>query len=228
VDAERWKQAKAIVLALLELESRARGERLAELCDGDPELRREVQSLLDAGDEAAGFLSSPAFFDTVTLSTGEMAEALPVGSKIGPYQVVREIGSGGMGVVYLAVRQDEIRKQVAVKVVKPGMDTAFVLQRFRNERRISAAFSHPNIIMLFDGGSTPDGHPYFATEYVEGEPIDAYCVSRSLSTSRRLELLQRFVPRSITLIRIWSCTAISNRPIFWLPVRAFPNCSILE
>src|SRR5215813_4069565 len=102
--------------------------------------------------------------------------------RLGNYQIVKEIGRGGMGSVYLAERADEqYQKRVAIKLIKRGMDTDSVLRHFRNERQILAGFDHPNIARLFDGGTTENGLPYFVMEFVEGLPIDEYCNQHSLS-----------------------------------------------
>jgi eukaryotic-like serine/threonine-protein kinase len=114
------------------------------------------------------------------------------GVRIGPYRLVRELGRGGMGTVYLAVRSDDaFQKRVALKVLKRGMDSDAIVRRFRNERQILASLNHPFISGLLDGGTTPDGLPYFAMEFVEGEPIDAYCESRRLDTTARLEMFRK-------------------------------------
>lgn len=116
----------------------------------------------------------------------------PVGPRIGPYTLIREIGSGGMGTVFLAVRNDDaFRKRVALKVLKRGMDTDSIVGRFRNERQILASLQHPFIANLLDGGTTPDGLPYFAMEYVEGQRIVDYCESRGLDTTTRIELFRK-------------------------------------
>ena len=120
--------------------------------------------------------------DDVTRSIGvtELA-GIP---RIGPYRVIRELGRGGMGTVYLAVRADgEVQKRVAVKVLKRGTDTDAIVRRFRRERQILASLEHPYIATLLDGGSTPDGLPYLAMEYVEGQTIVEYCEVRTLDTS---------------------------------------------
>src|SRR5262245_21462455 len=110
---------------------------------------------------------------------------------IGPYRILREIGRGGMGAVYLGTRADEeFKHQVAIKVVRNELDSAFVVQRFRSERQIMAGLNHPNIARLLDGGSTREGLPYFGMEYVDGQPIKDYCDSRRLSTSERLKLFR--------------------------------------
>ena len=190
MDAPKYQRVKEIVASLIDLEPAVRARQLTRLCEGDEELRREAESLLAANDEADDFLEEPAYA-RANMPAGIPGDAsAPEGWRIGPYCVVREIGSGGMGVVYEAVRDDEFRKRVAIKVVKPGMDTAFILRRFHTERRICATLSHPNIAMLLDGGATADRLPYFAMEYVEGEPIDSYCNRLSLSVRQRLELFR--------------------------------------
>ena len=108
-----------------------------------------------------------------------------------PYRLIREIGHGGMGTVYLSVRDDDaFQKRVAIKVLKRGMDTDSIVRRFRHERQILASLEHPFIASLLDGGSTPDGRPYFAMEYVEGQPIVDYCDTHRLDTAARLELFR--------------------------------------
>ena len=107
------------------------------------------------------------------------------------YRIIREIGRGGMGAVFLAERaDDQYQKQVALKLIKRGMDTDSVLRHFRNERQILAGFDHPNIARLLDGGTTDDGLPYFVMEYVEGLPIDEYCNAHALSVPARLQLFR--------------------------------------
>ena len=111
--------------------------------------------------------------------------------RIGPYRLVRRIGRGGMGTVYLAIRDDEaFQRRVAVKVLKRGMDSDAIVRRFRTERQILAGLSHPNIAALLDGGTTPDGLPYLAMEYIEGQPIGDFCESGHLDTSARLRLFR--------------------------------------
>jgi serine/threonine protein kinase/predicted negative regulator of RcsB-dependent stress response len=114
------------------------------------------------------------------------------GRHIGPYQVVRELGHGGMGAVYLAVRaDDQFKQQVAIKLIKRGMDTDFIISRFRHERQILASFHHPYIAGLLDGGSTEDGLPYFVMEYIEGHPINTYCENHRLAITERLKLFRQ-------------------------------------
>ncbi|MBS1824479.1 MAG: protein kinase [Acidobacteria bacterium] len=192
MDQQRYQQVKEIVALLLTADYNERTTRLADLCGSDQELRREVESLLEASDEAgAGFLQDPAYAATIMQSGSTSAPPAALeGQRIGPYRILREIGSGGMGVVYEAVREDEFRKKVAIKVVKPGMNTAQIMDRFYSERRISATLNHPNITMLLDGGATADQRPYFAMEYVDGAPIDVYCREKSLTLRQRLELFR--------------------------------------
>jgi serine/threonine protein kinase/tetratricopeptide (TPR) repeat protein len=114
------------------------------------------------------------------------------GVRVGPYRLVRELGRGGMGTVYLAVRSDdEFQKRVAVKVLRRGMDTDAIIRRFRHERQILASLQHPYIATLLDGGTTDAGLPYFAMEYVEGQTISSYCDARNLNTSARLDLFRK-------------------------------------
>jgi non-specific serine/threonine protein kinase/serine/threonine-protein kinase len=131
-----------------------------------------------------------SFADEDITRTGHAPDL--VGPRIGPFTLIREIGSGGMGTVHLAVRSaDEFRQRVAIKVLKRGMDTHAIIRRFRNERQILASLQHPHIASLLDGGTTSDGLPYFAMEYVEGHRIVEYCDSRNLDTNARLELFRK-------------------------------------
>jgi tetratricopeptide (TPR) repeat protein len=127
----------------------------------------------------------------LTRTTTQPVEGLE-GSRVGPYRIVREQGRGGMGTVYLAVRaDDEFQKRVALKVLRRGIDTEAIVERFRHERQILARLEHPFISALLDGGTTPDGRPYFAMEFVDGRPIDEYCDARQLDTTARLDLFRR-------------------------------------
>ena len=129
--------------------------------------------------------------DARTTVTPEVLPDVSQDGRLGPYRLIREIGHGGMGTVYLGVRDDDaFQKRVAIKVLKRGMDTDSIVRRFRHERQILASLEHPNIARLLDGGSTPDGRPYFAMEYVEGQPIVDYCDTHRLDTAARLELFR--------------------------------------
>jgi eukaryotic-like serine/threonine-protein kinase len=190
VTPERWKQVEAVFEQALELPAEARQDFFHKMCNGDEELRREVDSLLQAHARAGNFIDKRSlFFSGESLEENDAAVA--AGQLIGSYRIVREIGRGGMGAVYLAERADEqYEKRVAIKVIKRGMDTDSVLRHFRNERQILASFDHPNIARLFDGGTTEDGLPYFVMEYVEGVPIDKYCHAHRVSITERLKLFR--------------------------------------
>jgi serine/threonine-protein kinase len=159
-----------------------RGEREAFLDAAcrDPDLRAEVASLLAADAEADGFLEIPLDLDCAS------------DPRIGPYRLLRKLGEGETSSVYLAVRDDDqYHQQVAIKLIRPGMDSRQILARFHQERQILASLSHPHIARLLDGGSTRAGQPYFVMEYVDGEPLDVHCEQRGLSLARRLELFGR-------------------------------------
>ena len=190
VTPERWKQIEAVFEQTLELAPDQRSAFLQNSCDGDKELRREVESLLESHARAGSFIDQHSLFFSQDLAEEE-PPSIQSGQLIGPYRVVHEIGRGGMGAVYLAERADrQYQKQVAIKLIKRGMDTDAVLRHFRNERQILASFDHPNIARLFDAGTTEDGLPYFVMEYVEGVPIDRYCNERALAIRERLELFR--------------------------------------
>jgi TolB-like protein/Tfp pilus assembly protein PilF len=190
VTPERWNEIEGIFERALELPTNERTEFLRESCNDDEELRREVESLLESHASAGTFIDEPCFF-IVDEDLKDDERDVPVGQLIGAYRIVREIGRGGMGAVYLAERADEqYHKQVAIKLIKRGMDTDSVLRHFRNERQILASFDHPNIGRLFDGGTANDGLPYFVMEYIEGLPIDEYCAAHDLSVIERLKLFR--------------------------------------
>jgi eukaryotic-like serine/threonine-protein kinase len=137
-------------------------------------LQREVESLLASHEQAGSFIEAPAFEEAAQLLADEPDNAI-IRRQIGPYQVIHAIGHGGMGAVYLAARaDDQYQKQVAIKLVKRGIDTGFIIRRFRTKRQILANLDHPNIAKLLDGGTTEDGLPYVVMDYVEGVPIDEY------------------------------------------------------
>src|SRR5271155_4556062 len=183
---EKWEQVKELFAPALEREPGERSGFLRQACAGDDRLRAEIESLL------VSFAGAPIFFEDCPAADllREQWQAI-AGKKIGAYRIVREIGRGGMAVVYLGDRDDQnYRKQVAIKMVKPGIDTEQVLQRFRNERQTLAALDHSNIVKLLDGGSSEDGSPYLVMEYVEGLPIDQYCDLNQLSIDDRLRLFR--------------------------------------
>jgi serine/threonine protein kinase len=180
--AERWAQVRALLESALEHETSSRAEFLKEACGADRELLSETQTLLRALDSAPSYLNQPVA--GLTLSQDPM-----VGASVGPWKLLRHIGTGGFASVYAAARNDqEFRKVVAIKVIKRGMDSDDILRRFRTERQILAGLDHPNITRLLDGGSTDSGVPYLAMEYVEGTPVTQYADVNRLSVTERLKL----------------------------------------
>ena len=152
------------------------GERKAYLddaCAGRPELRTQVESLLKAHGDAGSFLDGPAFDGQRTSPMEPIAER--PGTTIGPYKLLEQIGEGGFGVVFMAEQEQPIRRRVAVKVIKPGMDTRQVIARFEAERQALALMDHPNIARVLDAGATDSGRPYFVMELVRGVPITEFC-----------------------------------------------------
>lgn len=160
---------------------------LRHACADDPGLAAEVGRLLESHARGEGMMDRPALDGERDWM--EPAESPLVGRRFGAYRIEREIGRGGMGAVYLAERADGAYAQrAAIKLVKRGMDTDLVLGRFHAERQILASLEHPNIARLLDGGTMPDGGPYFVMEYIAGLPLDAYAVTHRLSIDERLEL----------------------------------------
>jgi serine/threonine protein kinase len=183
---EEWASVKDVFEEAL---GRAESERAAFVrakAGGDAAVAREVLSLLEAHAAAGEFLGSP----TATRADPD-APGPPLPKRVGPYEVLREVESGGMGTVYLAEQVGPgFRRPVAVKVIRHGFSSALFVRRFQNERRILAGLSHPNIAALLDGGTTEDGLPYFAMEYVAGTPLTEYCDARRSSTAQRLILFR--------------------------------------
>jgi serine/threonine protein kinase/tetratricopeptide (TPR) repeat protein len=186
MNSDRFQRCEELFHAAAALSDQEREAFLQRSCAADPQLRGEVERLLSAHARAGDFISSPAI-----AAAGDWSgiDESWVGRLVGPYRVVREIGRGGMGAVYLGERADgQYQQRVALKVIKRGMDTEQVLARFRAERQILASLDHQNIARLLDGGSTDQGVPFFAMEYIEGEPIDAWATRRELSVEDRLRL----------------------------------------
>lgn len=189
--AERWRQIREVLEAALALEGPERFSHLDKACARDAELRREVESLLQCHQQAGSqFLRAPAV-DLIDLASPDEVPAPRVGRRLGVYQIMEEIAHGGMGEVYRAKRIDgQYEKEVAVKLVRVGLASSFLLDRFRHERQILAGLDHPNIALLLDGGTTEDGMPYLVMELVRGTPIDQYCDAHRLSITKRLELFR--------------------------------------
>ena len=193
---ERWQHIEEIFHEALELEADERSKFISEKTGKDTELRSEVEKLLSQFDEASSFIEQPLYDsaknNVLSALLDDVDEDPMVGTVLGNYRIEREVGRGGMGAVYEAYRADgEFRLRVALKVVKRGIDTDFVLRRFRNERQILAALDHPFITRLIDGGTTPDGRPYFVMEYIDGQTLYRYCDKKRLSINERLELFCR-------------------------------------
>jgi serine/threonine protein kinase len=162
---------------------------LARSCGEDEGLRRRLYRLIEAHFQAGSFLESPPAPPTDLIAPTSPIEA--PGTFIGPYKLLQQIGEGGMGVVYMAEQEQPVRRRVALKVIKPGMDTAQVVARFEAERQALALMDHPNIARVLDAGATESGRPYFVMELVNGIPITEYCDQARLTPRARLEL---FVP----------------------------------
>ena len=187
--AQQWQQIREVLNSTVSLPAEERSAYLDQVCGSDHELRSEVESLLEAHDDAGSvFLNTPAA-DVKNLLTDPSQRSNWIGRRIGVYQIEAEIGHGGMGEVYRAVRADgQFKKNVAIKMVRGGYDTAAVLERFLHERQILASLDHPNIARLYDGGTTDDGIPYLVMELIEGTPIDSYCEQHELPINERLKL----------------------------------------
>jgi len=180
-----WERVESLFLRVADLPEEQRADYLDTVCAGDMALRQEVLSLLAADTMTGAGIASlvegtaSSLFDKEDLS----------GERIGPWKVERELGRGGMGAVYLATRADgQYEKEVAIKLIRRGMDTDHVLGRFRHERQILAHLEHPWIARLLDGGSTAEGRPYFVMEYVAGQPLDVWCREAKPTVRERCEL----------------------------------------
>src|SRR5262249_22532290 len=149
-------------------------------------LRQQVEALLRAQGAAGSFLEPPAPSQVDTVD--EQPVSTSPGTVIGPYKLLEQIGEGGFGVVFLAEQTQPVRRKVALKVLKPGMDTRQVVARFEAERQALAIMDHPHIARVFDGGATPSGRPYFVMELVKGVPITEFCDQNHLTPRQRLDL----------------------------------------
>lgn len=190
MDAERWRSIEKIFDEALRQDPEARRDFLSRACGGDAEILQEIEQLLahHVAAETRNFLNAGARPRTEPSSP----EDPYIGKVLGPYSIRRRVASGGMGNVYLAVRETDFRQQVAIKVLRRGMDSEDILRRFRNEIQVLAALSkHGNIAALLDAGTTDDGLPFFVMEYVDGAPLDAYCDQHKLSIRERIELFGR-------------------------------------
>ena len=187
---------KSIFLAASEKPAAERAAFLDEATGGDTVLRQRVEALLKAHDNQDSFLNKVVadFGATVDLSPAEPPLAERPGTVIGPYKLLQQIGEGGMGVVFMAEQTEPIQRTVALKIIKPGMDTRQVIARFEAERQALAMMDHPNIARVLDAGTTDTGRPYFVMELVKGVPITEYCDEQHLSLRERLELFMPGLP----------------------------------
>jgi non-specific serine/threonine protein kinase/serine/threonine-protein kinase len=211
--SERWRRISALFEEAIQLPAPQRAAFLDAACGSDPELKAEVVRLLQSAEQAEGFLEQPLFSQAGPLlrqaferiqatptdpSPGNPTEASTLTASssatadlIGPYGLVRKLGEGGMGEVWLAEQTEPVRRQVALKLIKAGMDMKQVIARFEAERQALALMDHPAIAKVYEAGQTPRGFPYFAMELVAGEPITAYCDRHRLGMSERLDLFER-------------------------------------
>ncbi len=184
MDPAHWQKLKSIVADALEVPPDERSAFLLGACEGDATLRAGAESILaQSGDRVESFA------DDLTSTLSAAAHGSHRGARLGSYEIIREIGRGGMGAVYLARRADAaFEKEVAIKLLKRGTDTDEVLRRFQSERQILARLEHPNIARLLDAGTTDDGLPYFVMEYIVGAWVTDYCAAQNLSIPARLDL----------------------------------------
>src|SRR5687767_2939476 len=185
---DRWRRASSIVDAALDLTGGERERLVRERCGDDAALEAEVRRWLAAADEPAPLFDMPPT-PPRTLGGGALRPGTSAddGARVGPWRVVRFVGAGGMGEVYEAERDDgAFTRRVALKVVRAVPERALLVRRFHRERQILAALDHPGIARLLDGGVTDGGAPYYAMEFVEGEPIDEYCDRYRLGVAARV------------------------------------------
>ncbi len=188
-------RVESVYFEVVALAPKDRDEAIVRLAAGDDALAREVRSLMESAAQLGSFLGQPALgkqFDQLDNDSRKLEPAdTLVGTTLGSYTIQSKVASGGMGTVYAAARSDgQFEQRVAVKVVKRGMDSEEILRRFKTERETLAALDHPNIARLIDGGMTPDGRPFVVMEFVEGQPLDAYCDSKGLGLRERLRLFR--------------------------------------
>jgi len=193
------KNLDAIYFAARELPSADRAAYLTQACAGNHELRARVEQMLSVSAEAEAFIPDPPEDElperqpastpvkTMKLDLNNAPDEV-IGQRIGRYKILERVGEGGCGVVYVAEQTEPVRRRVALKVIKLGMDTKQVVARFEAERQALAMMDHPNIAKVFDGGSTETGRPYFIMELVRGIRFTDYCDQASLPTKERLDL----------------------------------------
>lgn len=177
----------AVFTEALQLPASERAAFLERACGGDSELRRKVEALLKGHDRVGDFLEHSPHETSTHATTGASVGEKP-GDRVGRYKLLQQIGEGGCGIVFMAEQEEPVHRRVALKIIKPGMDTKSVIARFEAERQALALMDHPNIAKIFDAGATESGRPYFVMELVRGIKITDYCDQHSLSTRERLKL----------------------------------------
>jgi hypothetical protein len=184
-ESDKWERVQQIFLAVADLNGTERAAVLERMCEGDAGLRGEVESLLEAEVNGAAHMHTAIQTEAAAMVDASGRE----GRRVGAYRLIREIGRGGMGTVYLAMRADgQYESEAAIKLVRPGLDIDFIFRRFRHERQILANMQHPNIARLLDAGTTNDQLPYLVMEYVKGSWITNYAEEHKLSVEQRLRL----------------------------------------
>lgn len=184
-----WGRVKSIFEEVVERPSELQESLLSELCGGDACLRSDVERLLTAHGRAGAFLESPPTLGDAHLKPSEADVGPRIGDRIGPYSLVEVLGEGGFGTVFRAEQEAPIRRTVALKLLKPGMDTREVVRRFKAERQALALMDHPNIATALDAGATVAGRPYFVMELVQGAPLTEFCDQQRLGLTERLDLM---------------------------------------
>src|SRR2546430_2578190 len=164
-----------------------RGDFLDRACAGDEDLRHKIEALLKSNDRVGAFLDEPPSAIIEEGRAKANAGEKP-GDRVDRYKLLEQIGEGGCGVVFMAEQKEPVRRRVALKIIKPGMDTKSVIARFEAERQALAMMDHPNIAKILDGGVTETGRPYFVMDLVQGLPIIQFCDEAKLSTRQRLDL----------------------------------------
>ena len=184
------RSLKQLFLDALAVPPAERAAWLSQECAHDAVLRQQVELMLAANDAPQSLLDrvAPPAVSRGAMTESYVAEPILPGTAIGPYKLLEQIGEGGFGVVYMAEQTQPVRRKVALKVLKPGMDTRQVVARFEAERQALAIMDHPNIARVFDGGATPSGRPYFVMELVKGVPITEFCDQTGMALRERLEL----------------------------------------
>ena len=188
--ASQWDDAaNDIFLDAAEIhDEKERARFLDQECGPDAALRRKVESLLAVSEGVDGFLQQPVEHSNANQPTAMHINGRPLAESVGNYKLLQKIGEGGFGVVYMAEQKEPVRRKVALKIVKPGMDSRDVIARFEAERQAVAMMDHPSIAKVFDAGTTDTGRPYFVMELVKGVTITEFCDENQLTTRQRLGL----------------------------------------